>query len=282
MCSISTARSSTPLLSSIPCESRFTGKERDSESGNDYFKYRYYASSMGRWLSPDPSGLTHADLGNPQSLNLYNYVGNRPLTLTDLDGLCWQGFQWACDLGNSIKNLVVETKNKIEYGQWTTNTRQAEIRSLDRYRAQNRQNSYQRETQVAPSLPTPGAPGYIDVDLGQSPYIPRLTVGPAPPPQQPRRLTKQDIKDLCGLAAEFSAGGVVPGQSNQDPSEGTAPQSMSLPGKAVFNAKNEYAGHEFVTRDITPGGGEVDPGLTLLSAFGTYAQCVYAATNANR
>ena len=33
---------------------KFTGKERDSESGNDYFGARYYASSMGRMLSPDP------------------------------------------------------------------------------------------------------------------------------------------------------------------------------------------------------------------------------------
>jgi RHS repeat-associated protein len=67
--------------------SRFTGKERDAESGLDYFKYRMYSSNMGRWMSPDPSGLTHADLGNPQSLNLYNYVGNNPLSRTDLDGL---------------------------------------------------------------------------------------------------------------------------------------------------------------------------------------------------
>lgn len=33
------------------------GKERDSESGNDYFGARYYASSTGRFISPDPSGL---------------------------------------------------------------------------------------------------------------------------------------------------------------------------------------------------------------------------------
>jgi RHS repeat-associated protein len=32
---------------------QFTGKERDSESGNDYFEARYYASSMGRFMSPD-------------------------------------------------------------------------------------------------------------------------------------------------------------------------------------------------------------------------------------
>ena len=36
-----------------PTEHHFTGKERDAESGNDYFGARYYASSMGRFLSPD-------------------------------------------------------------------------------------------------------------------------------------------------------------------------------------------------------------------------------------
>jgi RHS repeat-associated protein len=32
---------------------KFTGKERDAESGLDYFGARYYASSMGRFMSPD-------------------------------------------------------------------------------------------------------------------------------------------------------------------------------------------------------------------------------------
>ena len=37
--------------------SRYTGKERDAESGNDYFGARYYGSSMGRMMSPDPIGI---------------------------------------------------------------------------------------------------------------------------------------------------------------------------------------------------------------------------------
>lgn len=70
---------------------QFTGKERDTESGNDYFGARYYASSMGRFMSPDPSSLTFADPGNPQSLNLYSYVRNNPLLLVDPDGdFCYQ------------------------------------------------------------------------------------------------------------------------------------------------------------------------------------------------
>jgi RHS repeat-associated protein len=69
------------------CASRCTGKERDSESGLDNFGYRYYASTMGRWMSPDPTGLAYADLTNPQSLNLYSYVLNNPLKFTDPNGL---------------------------------------------------------------------------------------------------------------------------------------------------------------------------------------------------
>lgn len=67
-----------------------TGKERDSESGNDYFGARYYANSMGRWLSPDwsavPAPIPYANLSNPQSLNLYGYVNNNPLSAVDDDG----------------------------------------------------------------------------------------------------------------------------------------------------------------------------------------------------
>ena len=65
----------------------FTGKERDAESGLDYFGARYYASSMGRWSSPDPSGLLLANPLNPQSFNLYSYVGNNPVRYFDPDGL---------------------------------------------------------------------------------------------------------------------------------------------------------------------------------------------------
>src|SRR5579859_3915948 len=79
-------------LSSEASASRpiFTGKERDGESGNDYFGARYYASSMGRFLSPDWSAkvmpVPYAKLDDPQSLNLYAYVRNNPLSRIDVDG----------------------------------------------------------------------------------------------------------------------------------------------------------------------------------------------------
>ena len=66
-----------------------TGKERD-KTGLDYFGARYYGSNMGRFLSPDwsadPTPVPYADLSNPQTLNLYQYVGNNPLATADADG----------------------------------------------------------------------------------------------------------------------------------------------------------------------------------------------------
>ena len=71
-------------------QSRSTGKERDTESGNDYFGARYYASSMGRFMSPDWAAkaepVPYAKLDDPQSLNLYAYVRNNPLSRADIDG----------------------------------------------------------------------------------------------------------------------------------------------------------------------------------------------------
>jgi len=61
----------------------FTGKERDTESGLDYFGARYFGSSMGRFMSPDSMGGRPED---PQSWNLYSYVLNNPVTNTDPDG----------------------------------------------------------------------------------------------------------------------------------------------------------------------------------------------------
>ena len=63
---------------------KFTGKERDSESGLDNFGARYYASNMARFSTPD-MGAFHFD--DPQSLNRYIYSLNNPLRFVDPDGM---------------------------------------------------------------------------------------------------------------------------------------------------------------------------------------------------
>jgi RHS repeat-associated protein len=74
----------------FPSTYKFTGKERDSESGLDMFGARYYGSSLGRFMTPDwsehPTSIPYASLPYPQSLNLYSYVQNNPLSRTDPNG----------------------------------------------------------------------------------------------------------------------------------------------------------------------------------------------------
>jgi RHS repeat-associated protein len=58
---------------------RYTGKERDGESGFSYHGARYYAPWLGRWTSADPAGLVDGP-------NLYRYVQGNPIRLTDPTG----------------------------------------------------------------------------------------------------------------------------------------------------------------------------------------------------
>jgi RHS repeat-associated protein len=67
---------------------KFTQKERDNESGLDYFINRYYSSAHGRFTSVDP-GNAGADEDDPQSLNGYAYARSNPVLYTDPDGLAY-------------------------------------------------------------------------------------------------------------------------------------------------------------------------------------------------
>jgi RHS repeat-associated protein len=68
----------------------FAGKERDAETGLDYFGARYNASNLGRFVTPDWSAkvepVPYAELGSPQSLNLYVYALDSPVTHADMGG----------------------------------------------------------------------------------------------------------------------------------------------------------------------------------------------------
>jgi RHS repeat-associated protein len=64
----------------------FTGKEHDSESGLENFGARYDSSQYGRFMTPDPIFMTKHRVVDPQQWNLYAYVRNNPLNLTDPTG----------------------------------------------------------------------------------------------------------------------------------------------------------------------------------------------------
>jgi len=82
---------------------KFTGKERDQETGLDYYGARYYSNGLGRWVSadwsPTPIPIPYADFHDPQTLNLYQFVGGNPASKADPDGHDWPS--WS-DVGNFI------------------------------------------------------------------------------------------------------------------------------------------------------------------------------------
>lgn len=65
---------------------KFTGKERDNETGLDYFGARYYGSRIARFTTTDPVYTWRENLVDPQRWNRYAYGRNNPLRFVDPDG----------------------------------------------------------------------------------------------------------------------------------------------------------------------------------------------------
>lgn len=93
----------TRAFARVGSHSFLTRKERDIETGLDYFEARYYSSTQGRFTSPDEftggpvelfqfvataaeNPTFYSDLSNPQSLNKYGYCINNPLRFIDPSG----------------------------------------------------------------------------------------------------------------------------------------------------------------------------------------------------
>jgi RHS repeat-associated protein len=113
---------------SDPNHYKFTGKERDSETNLDQFGARYYTSSIGRFMTPDwaarPTSVPYAVFGDPQSLNLYTYVRNDPVSRADADGhVSLEAIDPTCSdphgCGDALSRAWQETQNKDQSTQTT-------------------------------------------------------------------------------------------------------------------------------------------------------------------
>ena len=100
------------VTNTCPQNYKWTGKERDAETGNDDFDARYYSSVYGRFLSADwsavPEAVPYANLTNPQTLNLYAIVRDNPESFAGLDG---HEIKYAENLQNA--QLVKDTVQAI-------------------------------------------------------------------------------------------------------------------------------------------------------------------------
>jgi RHS repeat-associated protein len=113
---------------------RFTGKERDTESGLDNFGARYFASTMGRFMTPDwaarPTAVPYAVFGDPQSLNLYTYVRNDPVSRADADGHCYRGYGIECGSHDGPGYLMDAMKSSMSSMSFPTGRDSAEYLAL--------------------------------------------------------------------------------------------------------------------------------------------------------
>jgi len=99
----------TPYTNTCSQNYKFTGKERDSESGLDNFGARYDSSQYGRFMTPDDIGPgQHPE--DPQTWNMYSYVRNNPLNLTDPTG------QYICD-GSMTQTMCDRFQSGLDKAQ---------------------------------------------------------------------------------------------------------------------------------------------------------------------
>jgi RHS repeat-associated protein len=87
-------------------ETKFATYYRDSTTALDYARNRYYARTIGRFTSPDPS--EPGDPSDPQSWNYYAYVGNEPVNSNDPEGLGCLGFSFCASVNPTPQPVTLQ------------------------------------------------------------------------------------------------------------------------------------------------------------------------------
>lgn len=137
--------------------SQFTSKERDLETGLDYFGARYYASTQGRFQSTDPYNINlerqesnepaEAEkeflkyISQPQHWNRYSYVLNNPLRFIDPDGRSEDNTFTAKLLGQDVK-VVVDKKILKKDPDALTKVKEAVTKAFDKINQANKDKPF--------------------------------------------------------------------------------------------------------------------------------------------
>jgi RHS repeat-associated protein len=105
-------------------DSKFDGYEEDVATGLKYAEQRYYSSTLGRFMSPDPYEKS-AHLANPNSWNRYAFVSNDPINRTDPHGLndgnsYEQNSLWDTTSRHSFSNGNMPSNSGWKNSNWNT------------------------------------------------------------------------------------------------------------------------------------------------------------------
>jgi len=98
-------------IASLSDKDKFATYYRDGTTGLDYANNRYYSSTLGRFMTPDPYRGS-AMLSNPQSWNRYSYAGNDPVNAHDPSGLD-DTFSFPCVVGIGEGAEVVDCEVSV-------------------------------------------------------------------------------------------------------------------------------------------------------------------------
>jgi RHS repeat-associated protein len=102
------------LGAAVDTRYKFTGREFDGETGDYFYRSRYYDPEVGRFLGEDSIGFAGSDA------NLYRYVENNPLTARDPSGLFKVEFRYRHAFGNAFNHadIVVTDNNGQMNSYW--------------------------------------------------------------------------------------------------------------------------------------------------------------------
>ncbi len=254
---------------------KFTGKERDPESGLDNFEARYYGSSIGRFTSPDDP-FVGWQLNDPQSLNLYAYVQDNPINDVDPTGHCLivnGGSVMQCgfsELEAAMNTMTIEGWNYTGIGVPAPDTV-----GMARFNGIAFAFGIAPKTPKPPPTPPPTVPSCTN-DPSCYPVNRAAGVLPAPPPQTPKKPQTQRPQtprnNHCLARATGSAVlhgaidalGMVPLLG-----EFSGPVSATL--SALTNNYSDKTGTE-----LTGGGIALSSTETALKAIGTTSKAAEA------
>lgn len=103
---------------------RYTGMERDEETGLNYHSARYYAGWLGRWTAADPIGVG-------DGVNVYQYVKGNSISLYDLSG----------NSGKSPSSMTLEEYRGVNARRQHPLTDEQVVRAFNHDRAKNQSGS---------------------------------------------------------------------------------------------------------------------------------------------
>jgi RHS repeat-associated protein len=142
---------------------QFTGKERDTETGLDYFGARYYSGAQGRFIGADPL-LSSGRPSNPQTWNRYAYAGNNPLRNIDPTGLYYfvntcKSKDKACNdafaqTQGTFRKMYADTETAYDKAVNNGDTKQANAlkKTLDGLGAEGKKNARGQTVNVSVDL----------------------------------------------------------------------------------------------------------------------------------